>query len=119
MSSSDGPLSDETADYNPPSSSTGEPPIYSQLAVPANVPAYHSFDAQASSSSSTSPHASLPNLQFDIVPPADSSSFQAGYQGLQQRGFDVWLRGDVLLKGSSDEGNVESSAASKPSWSRW
>ena len=40
-------------------------------------------------------------------------------QGLQQRGFDVWLRGDVLLKGLADEGNVESSAASKPSWSRW
>ncbi|CAO1630654.1 unnamed protein product [Jaminaea pallidilutea] len=43
-------------------------------------------------------------FQFDIVPRPDDSSFQAGYQGLQQRGFEVWLRGDVLLKGASSNG---------------
>ncbi|CAO1627808.1 unnamed protein product [Parajaminaea phylloscopi] len=40
------------------------------------------------------------SFQFDIVPRSDAASFQAGYQGLQQRGFEAWLRGDVLLKGS-------------------
>lgn len=58
----------------------------------------------------------MPNLQFDIVPRSDASSFQAGYQGLQQRGFDVWLRGDVLVKGSSEAGNE---SATQTSWARW
>lgn len=59
----------------------------------ASLPGY-SLLPQSSSSDAA------PAFQFDIVPRSDASSFQAGYQGLQERGFQVWIRGDVLLKSS-------------------
>lgn len=69
------------------SASTGllaPPPLYSPL-----VAASSSYSTQTNGEGA---------LQFDIVPRAEDSSFQVGYQGLQGRGFDVWLRGDVLIK---------------------
>lgn len=60
------------------------PPLYSPLVASSSSNASHANGQGA--------------LQFDIVPRAEDSSFQVGYQGLQARGFDVWLRGDVLVK---------------------
>ncbi|PWN23591.1 hypothetical protein BCV69DRAFT_291648 [Microstroma glucosiphilum] len=60
------------------------PPLYSPLV--------------ASSSSNALQVNGQGALQFDIVPRAEDASFQVGYQGLQGRGFEAWLRGDVLIK---------------------
>ncbi|SNX88055.1 uncharacterized protein MEPE_06766 [Melanopsichium pennsylvanicum] len=51
-----------------------------------------------SSQASSSSHTIAPGSDsfFDIAPRSDSTSFQVGYLGL--KGFQAWLKGDVLVK---------------------
>lgn len=94
----DGEPSSGQSDGDSPSRATPaavSPPQYSQLAAPDSGASSSSIGAATTTTSGDERHGVL---QFDIVPPSDASSFQAGYQGLQPRGFDVWLRGDVLIK---------------------
>lgn len=85
------------------------PPTYSHFAAPAQT---------AVLGPQQSAHSDERGFQFDIVPRSDACSFQAGYQGLQQRGFEVWLRGDVLLKRISTGSAGSSHNTNNPDFSQ-
>uniref|UniRef100_V5E9H8 Uncharacterized protein n=1 Tax=Kalmanozyma brasiliensis (strain GHG001) TaxID=1365824 RepID=V5E9H8_KALBG len=61
------------------------------------LPTYSEASAvsDAASSASDPPAEAVDNF-FDIAPRSDSTSFQVGYLGL--KGFQAWLKGDVLVK---------------------
>ncbi|CAO1630784.1 unnamed protein product [Sympodiomycopsis kandeliae] len=99
-------LTDESNSQRTPTETTS-PPQYSQLAVPSTSATHQHVSTSASQDEQDG------ILQFDIVPRSDASSFQAGYQGLQQRGFEAWLRGDVLIK-QSQAAATQSSQSSSP-----
>ncbi|GAK68194.1 uncharacterized protein PAN0_050d6430, partial [Moesziomyces antarcticus] len=75
-------------------------PSSSHTAAQHRLPAYseaNGFPPPAIASSSQSASSAPPSDSFfDIAPRSDSTSFQVGYLGL--RGFQAWLKGDVLVK---------------------
>ncbi len=68
------------------------------------LPAYSEASTSTIATSTSGPSSSIAAQStphgtdsfFDIAPRSDSTSFQVGYLGL--KGFQAWLKGDVLVK---------------------
>ena len=69
-------------------------PAYSEASASLNVAG--STSGPSSQASSSRAIATGSDSFFDIAPRNDSTSFQVGYLGL--KGFQAWLKGDVLVK---------------------
>lgn len=97
------PAADGSPAPSEPPTLLGAPPLYSQHTPLGTQEHGQLRPPPFGPSSSSSAHINIASVhddafQFDIVPRADAASFQVGYHGLQQRGFDAWIRGDVLVK---------------------
>ena len=71
-------------------------PAYSEAGASALAADTAPSSAQQTSSSSSRVIVPGSDSFFDIAPRNDSTSFQVGYLGL--KGFQAWLKGDVLVK---------------------
>lgn len=81
-------------------SSLSMSPSSSHTTAQHRLPAYSEANGipPPATASSSQPVSSAPSSDsfFDIAPRSDSTSFQVGYLGL--KGFQAWLKGDVLVK---------------------